>query len=92
VRSPLLWAALLVLLLPLLACGSAWVTVAQPGPTRGLTVPLMPDRTIEIDVRPCGPVEPGRLTVWYIDATHANRFIRERFKLLVRTTLAPICP
>jgi hypothetical protein len=91
-RSPLLWAALLVLLVPLLACGGVWSVVAQPGPPRGLTVALMPDRTLELNLRPCGPAEPGRLTVWYIDATHANRFIRERFTLLVRSAAAPTCP
>src|SRR5262245_4294012 len=82
VRSPLLWAALLVLLLPLLACGGVWGVTTQPGPPRGLKVALMSDRTLEIDLRPCTPDEPGRMTIWYIDATRANRFLRERFVLL----------
>jgi len=92
VRSPLLWAGLLVLLVPLLACGGVWSVVAQPGPPRGVTVALMSGRTLELNLRPCGPAEPGRLTVWYIDATRANRFIRERFTLLVRSAAAPACP
>jgi hypothetical protein len=83
---------LVALLVPLLACGGIWSVVAQPGPPRSLTVALMAGRTLEIDVRPCSPAEPGRLTVWYIDATHANRFIREQFTLLLRSAAAPACP
>jgi hypothetical protein len=92
VRSPLLWAALLVLLLPLLACAGVWSVTAQPGPPRGLKLVLMSGRTLEIDVRPCSSAEPGRMTIWYIDATRTNRFLRERFVLLWRGVLAPSCP
>jgi hypothetical protein len=91
VPLPLLWAALLLLLLPLVACGGVWLMAAQPGLPHGLTVQLLPGHTLEIDVRPCNPAEPGRMMVWYIDATRANRFIREQFVLLMRTTLAPVC-
>ena len=91
-RSPLLWVALLALLLPLLACGGLWAITARPGPPRTMAVQLLPGRTVEVNVRPCGATEPGRMMVWYIDSTHANRFIRERFNLLMRTTLAPACP
>jgi hypothetical protein len=92
VRSPLLWAALFVLLLPLLACAGVWSVAAQPGPSHGLKLALMSGRTLEIDVRPCSSAEPGRMTIWYIDATRTNRFLRERFMLLWRSVLAPSCP
>jgi hypothetical protein len=92
VRSPLLWLALLALLGPLLACSGLWVVAASPGPPHTMVLPLLPGRTLEVNFRPCDPTEPGRMMIWYIDSTRANRFIRERFILLMRTTLAPACP
>jgi hypothetical protein len=92
VRSPLLWLALLALLGPLLACSGLWVVAASPGPPHTMVMPLLPGRTLEVNIRPCDAVEPGRMMIWFIDSTRANRFIRERFILLMRTTLAPECP
>ena len=92
-KQPLLWASLTsLLLLPGLACSLAWALAAQPGPPRGVVVPLLPGRTLEVDVQPCAEVRPGRLMVWFVDATHANRFVREHFILLLHTAAAPPCP
>ena len=88
-----LWASLVTLiLLPGLACSVAWALAARPGPPRGLVLPLLPGRTLEVDIHPCVSAEPGRLLVWFVDTTSANRFVRERFTLLLRTAATPPCP
>jgi hypothetical protein len=79
-------------LLPALACGVTWALAARPGPPRGLVLPLLPGRTLEVDLHPCVAAEPGRLTVWFVDTANANRFVREHFTLLLRTAAAPPCP
>jgi len=92
-KPVLLWAALLALLLsPVLVCIVAWGLAAGPGAPRTVTTPLLPGRRLEVDVRPCEAVHPGRLAIWYIDSSSANRFIRERFVLLLRVAIAPPCP
>jgi hypothetical protein len=92
-KLALLWASLLALILmPGVACSVLGARAASPGPPRGLALPLMPGRTLEIDLQPCVTAEPGRVTVWFADTTSANRFVRERFTLLLRTAAAPPCP
>jgi hypothetical protein len=89
----LLWVPLVaLLLLPGLACSITWALAAQPGPARGLALALLPSHSLEIDIRPCASSKPGRLTVWFVDTTSANRFVRKRFVLLLRTAAAPPCP
>jgi hypothetical protein len=92
-KLALLWTSLMALMvLPGLACSLAWALAAQPGPPRGLALPLMPGRTLEVDLQSCASVEPGRVTVWFVDTTNANRFVREHFVLLLRSVAAPPCP
>ena len=92
-KRTLMWATFMsLLLLPGLTCSLAWALAAQPGPPRGVVLPLLPGRTLEIDVQPCASTAPGRLMVWFVDTTRANRFIREHFVLLLHTTAAPPCP
>ena len=87
----LLWAALLTLVLPMLACVLAWSLASRPGPSHSFAAPLTPNRRIELDLRSCDAANPGRLTIWYIDSSKANRFVRDRFALLLRTVVAPPC-
>ena len=47
---------------------------------------------LELDIQPCLSAAPGRLLVWFVDTTTANRFVRERFTLLVHTATTPPCP
>ena len=92
-KPALLSAALLALLLsPVLVCIVAWALATGPGAPRTVTTPLLPGRRLEVDVRPCEAIHPGRLAIWYIDSSGANRFIRERFVLLLRVAIAPPCP
>jgi hypothetical protein len=92
-KPALLWSTLLALLLsPVLVCIVAWGLAARPGAPRSVVTPLLPGRRLEVDVRPCEAVHPGRLAIWYIDSSSANRFIRERFVLLLRVVAAPPCP
>jgi hypothetical protein len=92
-KLALLWASLVaLLLLPGLACGVTWALAAHPGPPRGLVLPLLPGRTLEVDIQPCVSVAPGRLLVWFVDTTDTNRFVRERFTLLLRAAATPPCP
>ena len=89
----LMWASLVALvLLPGLACGVVWVLAARPGPPHGLALPLLPGRTLEVDIQPCVSTEPSRLMIWFVDTTNANRFVREHFTLLLRTAATPPCP
>jgi hypothetical protein len=89
----LLWASLVILLLlPGLACSVTWALAAQPGPPHGLALPLTPGRTLEIELHSCVSAEPGRLLIWFVDTTSANRFVRERFTLLLRAAVASPCP
>ena len=57
-----------------------------------LYIVYLPGRTLEVDVQPCAEARPGRLMVWFVDTTRANRFIREHFVLLLHTAAAPPCP
>ena len=91
-KHTLLWASALVLLAPLLACILAWGFASRPGPARDITATLLPDLRLEVDLRPCDSDQPGRLAIWYVDSSRANRFVRERFALLLRTAVAPPCP
>ena len=92
-KAILLWAWLVaLLLLPGLVCSLTWALTAWPGPSQSLELLLMPGRTLEIDIRPCVSAEPGRLTIWFVGTTNANRFVREHFVLLLRTPAAPPCP
>jgi hypothetical protein len=90
-KHVLLWAAVPALLLPILACIVAWAVASGPGPVRSLGAPVLPNRRVEIDIHPCDALSPGRLVVWYVDASSANRFIRERARLLIRAPIAPPC-
>jgi hypothetical protein len=47
---------------------------------------------LEVDIHPCVSAEPGRLLIWFVDTTNANRFVRERFVLLLRAAATPPCP
>jgi hypothetical protein len=92
-KLALLWASLVaLLLLPLLACGVTWALLARPGPPRHVALPVLPGRALEVDIQPCVSAAPGRLLVWFVDSTNANRFVRERFVLLLRSVVAPPCP
>jgi len=91
-KQTLLWALILALVLPMLACASTWALAAMPGNAHDITAPVLPGYTLELNIRPCDAINPGRMAVWYIDTNRANRFIRERFVLLLRTVVAPPCP
>jgi hypothetical protein len=91
-KHALLWSSALALLLaPVLACILAWSMASRPGPARDVAAPLMPNYRLELDIRPCDTAHPGRVTIWYIDSSRANRFVRDRFALLLRTVVAPPC-
>jgi len=91
-KHTLLWSSALALLLaPLLACILACILASQPGPARSIAAPLLPNHRLEVDIRPCDAANPGRVTIWYVDSSRANRFVRDRFALLLRTVVAPPC-
>jgi hypothetical protein len=92
-KLTLLWTSLVAfVLLPGLACSLMWALAARPGPPRGLELPLLPGRRLEVDIQPCVSAAPSRLMIWFVDTTNANRFVRERFTLLLRMAAAPPCP
>jgi hypothetical protein len=92
-KLALVWAVILALiLLPVLACTVVWGLTARPAGSLMVVAPLSSGRKLDIDVLSCTGSDRGSVMVWYIDASNPNRFIDEKYTLLLRVATAPACP